>query len=206
MEDVCGEYRREPIEPTDRRLVMRKLAPLFITTSVLALAAGNVLANNTMGSTDKNGSPTVSDNTNKQPLSYSDKSNTAKGTNARIDEKASIGAAADTSTTGTTMGATGKKVDAQNSFATDEDKRDVKPSANAGDKSDLSADKTAKPAKAKKAKVAKHDSKMHKDTAANGSTGTVTDTQTEAAVKNPPLSATKAEAANSITGKSAGGQ
>src|SRR3954466_9764971 len=100
---------------------MRKLAPMFITTSILALAAGNVLANNTMGATDKTGSPTVSDNTQKQPLSYSDKSNTAKGTNAKIDDKASIGATADTTTS---MGSanSGARVDSQNSFATDEDK------------------------------------------------------------------------------------
>ena len=178
---------------------MRKLAPMFITTSILALAAGNVLANNTMGSTDKTGSPTVSDNTNKQPLSYSDKSNTAKGTNAKMDDKASIG----TSTTATSpnMSATGK-VDAENTFATDEDKRDVKPSSNAGEKTDLGA----KPAKAKKAKVAKHDKALRKDTSAASASGTVTDTQTEKIEKSPPLSATKGEAANSITGKSAGGQ
>lgn len=182
---------------------MRKLAPLFITTSILALAAGNVLANNTTGSTDKNGSPTVSDNTkNPNDLSYNDKSNTAKGTNAKMDDKAAIGAAADTSTTGTTMSATGKKVDAQNSFATDEDKRDVKPSANAGDKADLSSDASAKPAKAKKAKVAHH--KLHKDSVAKDDT--VTNTPTEKVEKNPPLSATKGEAANSTTGKSPGGQ
>jgi hypothetical protein len=171
---------------------MRKLAPLFITTSILALAAGNVLANNTMGSTDKSGSPTVSDNTQKQPLSYSDKSNTAKGTNAKMDDKASIGATSDTST----MSANGKKVDSQNSFATDEDKRDAKPSANTAD-----TDLSAKPAKAKKAKVA-HTHKLHKDKVAKDET--VTNAGTEKAEKNPPLSATKGEAANSTTGKSAG--
>lgn len=174
---------------------MRKLAPLFITTSVLALAAGNVLANDTMGSTDKTGSPTVSDNTAKQPLSYSDKSNTAKGTNAKMDDKAAIGAS--TSADGSTSA--NARVDAQNSFATDEDKRDVKPSSNSGE-----TDMSAKPAKAKKAKVAHH--KMHKEKVARdtASSETVTGTQTEKVETNPPLSATKAEAANSTTGKSAG--
>jgi hypothetical protein len=170
---------------------MRKLAPMFITTSILALAAGNVLANDTMGSTDKTGSPTVSDNTqNPNKLSYGDKSNTAKGTNAKIDDKA---AASASTADGSTAGA---RVDADNSFATDEDKHDVKPSANAGDKTDLSA----KPAKAKKAKVAH--SKLHKDTMAKDET--VTGTPTEKIEKNPPLSASKGEAANSTTGKSPG--
>lgn len=174
---------------------MRKLAPLFITTSVLALAAGNVLANNTMGSTDKTGSPTVSDNTVKQPLSYSDKSNTAKGTNAKMDDKAAAGVSADGSNVSSDT-----RVDASNSFATDEDKRDVKPSSNSGDKADM----PAKPAKAKKAKVAHH--KMHKEKVASDATssGTVTGTPTDKVETNPPLSATKGEAASSTTGKSAG--
>jgi hypothetical protein len=147
---------------------MRKLAPLFITTSVLALAAGNVLANDTMGSTDKNGSPTVSDNTqNPNKLSYGDKSNTAQGTNAKMEDQPTIGTAA----------------------------KDKPMSAD-------TTDQPAKPAKAKKAKVAH--SKLNKDTTAKDST--VTDTPTEQPVKNPPLSATKGDAANSTTGKSAGGQ
>jgi hypothetical protein len=172
---------------------MRKLAPMFITTSILALAAGNVLAND-MNSTDKSGSPTVSNNTQKQPLSYSDKSNTAKGTNAKMDDKNSSTTA---SSTGDKMSS--DKVNSNTSFATDEDKRDAKLNSNTGDNADL----TAKPAKAKKAKVS-HSSKMHKDKVAKDDT--VTNTQTEATVKNPPLSATKGEAANSTTGKSAGGQ
>src|SRR5512140_193972 len=70
---------------------MRKLAPMFITTSILALAAGTAFANTSdVNATDKNGQPTVSSNTNKQPLSYSDKSSTAKGTNAKMDDKPAI--------------------------------------------------------------------------------------------------------------------
>jgi len=174
---------------------MRKLAPMFITTSILALAAGSALANNTMGATDKNGNPSVSNNTQHQPLSYSDKSNTAKGTNAKMDDKSSVS----TSSTGDKLSS--DKVNSTTTFATDEDKRDAKPSSQAGEKADL----TAKPAKAKKAKVA-HTSKLHKDTTATtASTDTnVTGTGTEKMEKNPPLSATKGEAANSITGKSAG--
>lgn len=178
---------------------MRKLAPLFITTSILALGAGNVLAND-MNSTDKTGSPTVSDNTQKQPLSYSDKSNTAKGTNAKMDDKARTDLSSSSAVT-PSDGSAKAKVDANNSFATDEDKRDAKPTSNMGEKTDLSA-KPAK-AKAKKAKVAHH-TKMHKDTVAKDET--VTNTPTEKVEKNPPLSATKGEAANSVTGKSAGGQ
>ena len=173
---------------------MRKLAPMFITTSILALAAGAALANNTMGATDKNGNPSVSNNTQQQPLSYSDKSNTAKGTNAKMDDKSTVGA----SSTGDKLNS--DKVNSNTTFATDEDKRDAKPSSQAGEKTDL----TAKPAKAKKAKVA-HTSKLHKDTATSASTDTnVTGTGTEKIEKNPPLSATKGEAANSTTGKSAG--
>lgn len=176
---------------------MRKLAPLFITTSVLALAAGSVFANDTMNSTDKNGSPTVSDNTNKQPLSYSDKSNTAKGTNAKLDDKSAVSTGMST----TDKAASGQ-VNSQTSFATDEDKRDAKPDSQSGRNADLSG----KPMKAKKAKVAHH-VKHHKDSVAstaNTGDASVTSTPTEKMEKNPPLSATKGEAANSTTGKSAG--
>jgi hypothetical protein len=200
MVRVGGVTRREDIEPFEEETTMRKLAPLFITTSVLALAAGNVLAND-MNSTDKTGSPTVSDNSQKQPLSYSDKSNTAKGTNAKMNDKSATGV-----TTSGSMSSTGDKLNADNvnsqtSFASDEDKRDAKPDAQAGRNSDL----TPKPAKAKKQKVSHaHHTKMHKDTVARDET--VTNTPTEKVEKNPPLSATKGEAANSTTGKSAGGQ
>jgi hypothetical protein len=174
---------------------MRKLAPMFITTSILALAAGNVLANNTtMGSTDKTGSPTVSDNTNKGSLSYSDKSNTAKGTNAKMDDKSVTGSA----TASTADKSASEKVNSQTTFATDEDKYSKKETSQRTEK-DASMDSTAKPAKAKKAKVAKA---THKDTVAKDQT--VTDTGTEKMEKSPPLSATKGEAANSLTGKSAG--
>lgn len=177
---------------------MRKLAPMFITTSIL-LAAGSAFAADTMGSTDKNGNPSVNNNTQQQPLSYSDKSNTAKGTNAKMDDtKSTVG----TSSTGDKLNS--GKVDSNTAFATDEDKRDAKPSSHAGDKADV----TAKPAKAKKANVAhtSNTSKLHKDTMSTGaSTDTnVTGTGTEKMEKNPPLSATKGEAANSLTGKSAG--
>ncbi len=69
---------------------MRKLAPMFVMTSIVALAAGNALANNTK-STSYNStvsSPTVDNNTRSpQGLSYSDKSNTSPGTNAIMDGK-----------------------------------------------------------------------------------------------------------------------
>ena len=172
---------------------MRKLAPMFITTSILALAAGNVLAND-MSSTDKTGSPTVSNNTNKQPLSYSDKSNTAKGTNAKMNDNASVGMS-------TGDKAKSDSINSSTSFATDEDKSDVKEQSNR--KQSTAADTTPKHHKVKKAKTAKTaHAKMHKDTVAKDDT--VTNTDTEKSVKNPPLSATKGEAANSTTGKSAG--
>ena len=179
---------------------MRKLAPMFITTSILAFAAGNALANDTMGSTDKTGSPTVSNNTQKGNLSYSDKSNTAKGTNAKMDDKSSVAAGS----TGDKLSS--DKVNSNTTFATDEDKRDAKPSSQAGDQADV----TPKPAKAKKTKVSH--AKAHATTTAHANTNsaaqdsTVTNTGTEVTTKNPPLSATKGEAANSLTGKSAGGQ
>ena len=169
---------------------MRKLAPMFITTSILALAAGNVLAND-MGSTDKTGSPTVSSNTNKQPLSYSDKSNTAKGTNAKMNDNASAGMS-------TSDKAKSDSIGSNTTFATDEDKSDVKEQSNR--KESTATDTTPKHPKVKKAKTAH--AKMHKDTVAKDDT--VTNTDTEKSVKNPPLSATKGEAANSTTGKSAG--
>jgi type IV secretory pathway TrbL component len=172
---------------------MRKLAPMFITTSILALAAGNVLAND-MSSTDKTGSPTVSSNTNKQPLSYSDKSNSAKGTNAPMRDNATMGMSTSDKATRS------DSVNSSTSFATDEDKADVKEQSNR--KESAAADTpTTKHHKVKKAKVAHH-TKMHKDTVARDDT--VTNTDTEKSMKNPPLSATKGEAANSTTGKSAG--
>jgi hypothetical protein len=65
---------------------MRKLAPAFIMTSVLALAGGTALANTTASTT---ASPTVDPNTNNpQGQSYSDKSGTSPGTNATMDDKA----------------------------------------------------------------------------------------------------------------------
>ena len=73
---------------------MRKLAPMFVMTSIVALVSGNALA--TMGdkattpsTTDSSmASPTVKANTNTtQNLSYSDKSNTSPGTNAVMDDK-----------------------------------------------------------------------------------------------------------------------
>ena len=72
---------------------MRKLAPLFVMTSIVALAGGNALATtmaaDKAATTDKQGAPTVSPNTsNPQNLSYSDKSNTSPGTNAKMDDKA----------------------------------------------------------------------------------------------------------------------
>ena len=170
---------------------MRKLAPMFITTSILALAAGNVLAND-MHSTDRTGSPTVSDNTQKQPLSYSDKSNTAKGTNAKLNDKGTT--VAGSASTSDKMAS--DNVNSSTSFATDEDKYNKKENAQRTEKDSTHA---SKPAKAKKAKVAH---KTHKDTVARDDT--VTNTDTEKTMKNPPLSATKGEAANSTTGKSAG--
>jgi hypothetical protein len=76
---------------------MRKLAPTILFASI-ALAAGSALANTgTTSSTDKvTGSPTVDTNTNNpQGTSYSDKSNTAPGTNARMDDEARTGVAVD---------------------------------------------------------------------------------------------------------------
>ncbi len=63
---------------------MRKLAPAFIMTSVLALAGGTAFA----ATTSTMASPTVSPNTNNpQNESYSDKSGTSPGTNATMDDK-----------------------------------------------------------------------------------------------------------------------
>lgn len=67
---------------------MRKLAPMIIVSS-LAFAGAAFAADNT-------GTPTVAPNTNNpQGNSYSDKSNTAKGTNAPMTEEAKAKAEAD---------------------------------------------------------------------------------------------------------------
>ena len=76
---------------------MRNLAPTILFASI-ALAAGAALANTgTTSSTDKvTGSPTVDTNTNNpQGTSYSDKSTTSPGTNARMDDEARTGVAVD---------------------------------------------------------------------------------------------------------------
>jgi hypothetical protein len=68
--------------------------------------------------TTRPGSPTVSKNTkNPQGLSYSDKSNTAKGTNARIDSNSSVAAS---STAGGAMAA----VDDDKSMTTNDRRND----------------------------------------------------------------------------------
>lgn len=69
---------------------MRKLAPSILFASITALMGTTAFAatgDSASPSADKvTGSPTVEDNTaNPQGMSYSDKSNTSPGTNARID-------------------------------------------------------------------------------------------------------------------------
>ena len=69
---------------------MRKLAPSILFASITALMGTTAFAamgDATSPSTDKvTGSPTVDDNSaNPQGMSYSDKSSTSPGTNARID-------------------------------------------------------------------------------------------------------------------------
>jgi hypothetical protein len=67
---------------------MRKLAPAVLMTSMLALA-GTAFANSPdkVKTDNVTGSPTVDSNkSTNQPLSYSDKSNTSPGTNAKMDK------------------------------------------------------------------------------------------------------------------------
>ncbi len=73
---------------------MRKLAPMFVMTSIVALAGGNAFANmdktttTTSATTGSAASPTVSPNTNNpQGQSYSDKGSSEPGTNAIMDDK-----------------------------------------------------------------------------------------------------------------------
>ena len=157
---------------------MRKLAPMFILGSVMAFAAGNVLANDSMA-TDKNGQPTVSANTAKQnKLSYSDKSNASPGTNAQLKSRKANGmAAADPNAT--PMGEPRTAV----AGATDEDHKDL-------------AKKSDKPAKKKVVKKKVASNAKHHDVRKDTAKANID--------KNPPLSATEAERANSTTGKSAG--
>ena len=162
---------------------MRKLAPMFILSSVVALAAGNVLANDTLSSTDKNGEPTVSANKNatSKDLSYSDKSNTSPGTNATMKDKSAAAGTTDKMVTDTAQEATTTNA----AVAHDEDNKDLDKHTN-------------KPAKKKAKKVASNNKAKIDAPATDMPTANPTNTTT------PPLSATKAEAANSTTGKSAG--
>ena len=72
---------------------MRRLAPLFLTTSILAFAAAANAAS----------SPTVPANTqNPAGMSYTDKSSTAKGTNAKMDSNSTSATATTSASTATT--------------------------------------------------------------------------------------------------------
>lgn len=165
---------------------MRKLAPMFITTSILALAAGTAFANaGDVKATDKNGQPTVSANTNKQPLSYSDKSSVAAGTNAKMDDNKAASTSSDAALNENTK-----------SYVAGEDKKEMLDETKDQDKT------VAK--KPKHHAKAKH---LKKDTAATARDDTVSSMPTakpSPSSDNPPLSATQGEAANSMTGKSAG--
>ena len=94
---------------------MRKLAPMFVMTSLVALVGGNAVAAMNDKTTTTTGttmtSPTVSPNTNNpQNLSYSDKSNTSPGTNAVMDDKSKPMAAADTTDDDKNLQRTKKKM------------------------------------------------------------------------------------------------
>ena len=189
---------------------MRKLAPVFITTSILALVAGNAAA---MGDFKKNKkdpaanptpatlpsnttdtaspSPTVPSNSqNPQGMSHADKSNTSPGTNAKMDSNSSAQTASTapmSPTTASTSNATeraGKSVDANTALAND-DKQALSKQATS-ERSTIAAEDNATTSthKAKKAKkkVAKNDN-------VSG---------------NPPTSPTNGAASNSISGRSAG--
>ena len=198
---------------------MRKLAPLFLTTTILAFAAGNALAmgdyktkkaapsapssmststtnqatppgnsdSSTAGamkagepaassSVPPAASPTVSSNSqNPQGMSYSDKSSSAPGTNARMDANSAP----------VTTTSSGGSTDATKALA-DDDKQALSRQAS-GERGTIAADKTADTTthKAKKAKkkVAK----------------------AEGTMAAPQPSGTNADAAGSTTGRSAGG-
>lgn len=167
---------------------MRKIAPLFITTSILAFAAGNVMAGSTTASTDdKTGSPTVDNNTNAQPLSYNDKSNTAKGTNARMNDKSTV--TTDTSVNG--------KAATEPAYVAGEDKKDLK------EEKEKMAGDHAPTTKAKKSKKVASDTR-YREGVANGTTASgMPDAKPSPSSNSTPLSATEGEKANSITGKSA---
>ena len=161
---------------------MRKLAPLFVMTSIVALA-GNALATpmaDKTATTDKLGAPTVSANTsNPQNLSYSDKSGTSPGTNAKMDDKP-MGAMGDKP-----MGTmSDKSSNLGGSYATDETNNDGK--------------STMAKKKAKKTKMASTTKRMDVD-------GTMSTTPTaNPASANPPISTTNGAAVNSTTGRSGG--
>ncbi len=209
---------------------MRKLAPVFLTTSILAFAAGNAAAMGDFkakkspeattspssmststtnqatppGNSDSStagamkagepaasstvspaASPTVSSNTqNPQGMSYSDKSSSAPGTNAKMDTTPGTKGVAPA---GSPLAAS-SSTDATTALA-NEDKQALSRQAS-GEKSTLAAtdatDTTTKSTvKAKKAK---------KKVATNDSVS-----------GNPPTSSTNPAAAGSTTGRSPGG-
>ncbi len=83
---------------------MRKLAPMFVMTSIVALVGGNAVANmnekttaTPSATTDASASPTVPANTaNLNNQSYSDKGSSEPGTNAIMDDKSKPSVAATT--------------------------------------------------------------------------------------------------------------
>lgn len=192
---------------------MRKLAPMFLTTSILALAAGNALALGDMHkhkaapSTDTSSSSTMSTDTsssgtlgasngssvssaasptvpsnsmNPQDKSYTDKSNTSPGTNAKLDSNSGYAS----STAGTPPMTGSKSTDATAALANDD--KHALSRQSYGEKGTIAsndaADTTAPKAKHHAKKKAK------KKVARNDTT-------------NP----TSGAAANSVTGRSPGG-
>jgi hypothetical protein len=186
---------------------MRKLAPLFLTTSILAFAAGNALAmgdfkskkapeattSSSMSTSATNqatppgnsdsstagamraadpanastvppsASPTVSANTqNPQGTSYSDKSASAPGTNAKMDTSAGSSARVSGNTT-----MSGRSVDATTALA-NEDSQALSRQAT-GERSTIAAEDT--PAKTKVTKKAKKKVAKADTTASPGGSG-----------------------------------
>lgn len=178
---------------------MRKLAPMFVVTSIVTLAAGTALA--ASGTTPSpstpasvNGSPSVSVNKQgAQDLSYSDKSPGAPGTNAIIDDKTKATASTDGTSTTVTTDTTGSMAAASNTGKTPLN-RDTTAGPES-EKEKLAADgstTTKAKAKAKKKKVARAD------------TMTPSISTTPSTTDNPPTPATSAAAAGSTTGRSQG--
>jgi hypothetical protein len=115
---IGSQLRRvRPVPHHDSRFICPPFKEISMKLTQLVMATSLALAG-TAFAADNTGSPTVPRNTTDQGTSYSDKSTTAKGSNANMDNTSTSGAPATTNTTHAKKKAKKAKVDTSTSSST----------------------------------------------------------------------------------------